>query len=208
MIRRTILCLALALGVLPASQALARGGGGCIEEGTPVLTPRGYVPIERLAPGEVVLAPAGGAMREATVQACLRVQPQTYVELEFDGGRLRVTPEHPLAAGEKPGVYRMASALAPGDGLRRWDGEKFGPALLLQRHFARRVSVPAAHPSFPSQEPRFLRGGYGDPPRKGSSGVVVLTPPSVFLPNGLASRTTARFLILMQALRWVRYHGQ
>jgi len=130
MINRTILGLALALAVLPAGQALARGGGGCLEEGTPVLTPHGYVPIERLSPGDVVLAPAGGAMREATVQACLRVQPEEYLELEFDGGRLRVTPEHPLAAGEKPGVYRTASALAPGDGLRRWDGEKLAPARL------------------------------------------------------------------------------
>jgi predicted lipid-binding transport protein (Tim44 family)/uncharacterized membrane protein YgcG len=130
MINRTILGLALALAVLPAGQALARGGGGCIEEGTPVLTPRGYVPVERLSPGDVVLAPAGGVMREATVQAFLRVQPEEYVELEFDGGRLRVTPEHPLAAGKKPGVYRMASALAPGDGLWRWNGEKFAPARL------------------------------------------------------------------------------
>jgi len=120
--KRILLGLALALGVLPAGQVMARGGGGCIEEGTPVLTPRGAVAIEQLAPGDVVLAPAGAAMRQAVVQACLRVQPATYLELEFEGGRVRVTPEHPFAAGKQAGVYRMAVALAPGDGLWRWDG--------------------------------------------------------------------------------------
>ena len=130
MIKRTILGLAFALAVLPAGQALARGGGGCIEEGTPVLTPRGPVAIEQLAPGDVVLAPAGAAMRQAVVQACLRVQPAAYLELQFDGGRVRITPEHPFAAGTQAGVYRMAAVLAPGDGLWRWDGARLDLASL------------------------------------------------------------------------------
>ncbi|MCX5685390.1 MAG: TIM44-like domain-containing protein [Planctomycetota bacterium] len=136
--KRILLGLALALGVLPAGQALARGGGGCLEEGTPVLTPRGAVAIEQLAPGDVVLAPAGDIMRQAVVQACIRVQPEAYLELEFDGGRVRVTPEHPLAAAAQAGVYRMASALAPGDGLWRWDGARLGLAGLRA---ARRVAA-------------------------------------------------------------------
>ena len=57
---------------LSAPTLFARGGGGCLEEGTPILTPTGPVPIERLRPGDAVLTGAAGMARPATVQQAAR----------------------------------------------------------------------------------------------------------------------------------------
>ncbi len=91
-----VLCLLLAA----ASRAWARGGGGCFEEGTPILTPRGEVPIERLCVGDEVI---GGC-----VEAIARVEPDEYLEL---AGGVHVTPEHPFEVA--PGVFRAAERVFP-----------------------------------------------------------------------------------------------
>lgn len=84
----------------------ARGGGGCFEEGTPVLTPHGEVPIEQLHVGDAVV---GGV-----VQAVLRVEPESYLELVIADRLLHVTDEHPFQI--TPGIFREASRL---DNVRR-----------------------------------------------------------------------------------------
>ena len=61
----------------------ARGGGGCIEEGTLISAPRGAVAIETLRPGDTVWSSSGGQLHAATVQAIFQVQPDEYVELTF-----------------------------------------------------------------------------------------------------------------------------
>jgi hypothetical protein len=52
--------------------------------------------------------------------------------------------------------------------------------LVLQRHFARRVSRPAAHPRYLPDRRRLPRGGSGDPPRTSLSGVVALVMLTAF----------------------------
>ena len=128
---------------LPAGPAQARGGGGCLEEGTPIVTPRGPVPVERLAPGDAVVALVDGKPRAAAVQAVTRVYPTTYLELSFDGRVLRVTPDHPLAAAPEAGVFRMASFLRPGDRLWKWDGGRLLAATLESVR-----QVPARRPAY------------------------------------------------------------
>jgi len=81
-----------------AGQALARGGGGCFEEGTPILTPHGDVPIEQLRIGDEVI---GGR-----VVAITCVEPDEY--LEFPEA-VHVTAEHPFEVA--PGVFRVVSRL-------------------------------------------------------------------------------------------------
>jgi hypothetical protein len=90
------------LGVLALScgTLFARGGGGCIEEGTPVLTPAGPVAVERLAPGDPVLTVVAGGTAPATVEALVRVECEEYVELSASMRVLRVTAEHPVAVAE------------------------------------------------------------------------------------------------------------
>ena len=89
--------IALLLALFAAGAAFARGGGGCLEQGTPVLTPSGPVAVERLAPGDEVLSVSGDRLVRATVAARMQVQPEEYIVLRAAGRTLRVTAEHPLA---------------------------------------------------------------------------------------------------------------
>jgi hypothetical protein len=125
-----IVLVAGVLSVLTAGEALARGGGGCLEEGTPVLTPAGPVPIERLVAGDTVLAPSGNRLDRAVVQAVVKVHPTAYVELVFDDHTVRVTPEHPLAVAPKAGVFRTAASARAGQEFWQWDGSALRPAAL------------------------------------------------------------------------------
>jgi predicted lipid-binding transport protein (Tim44 family) len=93
----------------------ARGGGGCIEEGTLITIPHGAVAIEALRSGDVVVSVTNGQRVEAVVQSVFQVQPDEYVELVFGERVLRVTPEHPVAVSV--GVFRVASQLRAGDHL-------------------------------------------------------------------------------------------
>jgi predicted lipid-binding transport protein (Tim44 family) len=93
----TAIAFALCVATAPA---WARGGGGCFEEGTPILTPHGEAPIEQLRVGDVVV---GGR-----VEAIICVEPEEYLEV---GNGVRVTAEHPFQIS--PGVFRMANRVFP-----------------------------------------------------------------------------------------------
>ncbi len=107
--------LAALLTALP-SPTLARGGGGCLERGSRVLTPAGEVAIENLRPGDAVLAYAEVTIRTAEVQAVTSVEPENYCELAAGGRSLRLTAEHPIETA--PGVFRVASSMRAGDRVR------------------------------------------------------------------------------------------
>ena len=94
-----LVALTIAL-LLNAPAIWARGGGGCFEQGTPVLTPSGEVPIETLHVGDLVI---GGR-----VEAITCVEPDEYIEI---GNGVRVTVEHPFQVA--PGVFRMADRVFP-----------------------------------------------------------------------------------------------
>jgi len=91
----------------------ARGGGGCLEEGTLVLTPKGAVAIETLKKDDLVWSIVGGKFQRAEVQALTKVQPEEYLEISITGTRLEVTPEHPMMVAQ--GEYRLAGLLQVGD---------------------------------------------------------------------------------------------
>jgi predicted lipid-binding transport protein (Tim44 family)/uncharacterized membrane protein YgcG len=113
---KTILTgLLTALCLLTTTSALhARGGGGCLLQGTLVLTPAGNVPVERLKPGDPVIGVNRGSLTRAVVQALTVVQAEEYIKIIVNGRiSLFVTPEHPVEISF--GVFRMASALKTGD---------------------------------------------------------------------------------------------
>ena len=72
-----------------APELHARGGGGCVEQGTHVLTPSGPVPIERLKTGDTVLGVDRQTLLPVTVRSLMQVQPEEYLELSVNGRFLR-----------------------------------------------------------------------------------------------------------------------
>jgi predicted lipid-binding transport protein (Tim44 family) len=120
---KTIILRILFLAILalwPAAFADARGGGGCVEQGTSVLTPSGPVAVEQLKAGDSVIGVKGDALVPVTVRSIMQVRPDEYYELVADGRILRVTAEHPVETAS--GVFRMASYLEPGDDIILQEG--------------------------------------------------------------------------------------
>ena len=98
---------------LVPTSSWARGGGGCLVEGTQVATPNGIVAIEKLKKGDPVWSLTDGKFERAKVQALMAVQPEEYLEISTFGSRLDVTPEHLIMVAQ--GEYRLAGLLQVGD---------------------------------------------------------------------------------------------
>ncbi|MCX7010143.1 MAG: TIM44-like domain-containing protein, partial [Kiritimatiellaeota bacterium] len=106
------------LGLLgSATEVFARGGGGCLEAGTGILTPVGEIPIEQLQRGDAVIGLRAGQRIHTTVADVFVVRPAEFIEITQRGRLLHLTPEHPVAVGmgeflaaEKiPGARRVAA---------------------------------------------------------------------------------------------------
>jgi hypothetical protein len=89
------------------------GGGGCFPAGTKIRTPDGERPIESLSEGTEIVAVTGEG-KPVTASVRFRAERTGVpIELSTDGGRLRVTSDHPLAV--PGGTFRRAGDLSPGD---------------------------------------------------------------------------------------------
>jgi predicted lipid-binding transport protein (Tim44 family) len=100
-----------------SSQALARGGGGCLAKGTPVLTPSGHVAIEKLRVGDTVWSISGGKLQSGTVEVLSDVHTDHYLEIAAGEEKILITSEHPVMVG--PGEYRIARLLKAGENIYR-----------------------------------------------------------------------------------------
>jgi predicted lipid-binding transport protein (Tim44 family) len=125
---RALTLALLAASILLPAAARARGGGGCLEEGTRVATPLGERAVEALRPGAPVWTVVGGRLQPARVMAVTRVEPEEYLELAAGGAVLRVTPEHPLQVAA--GVFRTAERLAAGEAIYLRQGDVVSAARL------------------------------------------------------------------------------
>jgi len=113
----------IVVGVLAgAPQVRARGGGGCLEAGTGILTPSGEVPIEQLQRGDAVVGLRDGRRICTTVADVFRVQPEEFIELTAAGRTLRLTPEHPVATA--PGCFMAAEKLQATATIQTADKDK------------------------------------------------------------------------------------
>ncbi|MGA2092950.1 MAG: polymorphic toxin-type HINT domain-containing protein [Sedimentisphaerales bacterium] len=111
--RIAIFALALIWLLAAPSLVYARGGGGCIEKGSLILTPSGSVAVEQLNPGDKVISLSGGSTAESEVQVLYSVKPDDYFEVTLEGHELRLTKEHTVETS--PGTFRMAGSLRAGD---------------------------------------------------------------------------------------------
>ena len=105
--------IAVLLMVFPAGPSWARGGGGCLGEGTLVLTPGGATPVESLHEGDLVWGVNGHTHQAVRVAAVTKVEVETYLEVSAGEATLLITPEHPVMVGF--GEFRIARRIRPGD---------------------------------------------------------------------------------------------
>ena len=103
----------LLLCIFASSTAFARGGGGCLAKGTPVMTPSGSIAIDKLRVGDPVWSIRAGKMQKATVQALTEVRPDDYLEISTGENTFLITPEHPVMVAT--GEFRVARLLQAGD---------------------------------------------------------------------------------------------
>jgi predicted lipid-binding transport protein (Tim44 family)/uncharacterized membrane protein YgcG len=115
--KKLVLLTAMLMALLASSPAWARGGGGCLAEGTPIPTPAGAVAIESLRDGDPVWSVAEGKLQAATVKSLTETRADQYLEIVAGDVRVVITPEHPVMAG--PGEYRIARLLKAGDRIYR-----------------------------------------------------------------------------------------
>ena len=134
------LMLLLAVGVMPSRPALARGGG-CFEAGTPILTPQGATPIERVRAGDAVLTLIDGQLQPTVARDVIQVAPTRYLEIALPGQTLRVTPEHPLAVSATE--FHTAATLRPGARVMFWNGARLEPQAIISV-----TPVKAARPAY------------------------------------------------------------
>ncbi len=87
--------------------------GGCFPAGTLVSTPGGSAPIEKLHPGDRVLAlDAKGAVVETSVECVSETRSEIFV-VATESRTLRTTAEHPLRLAD--GRFRLAGEIRVGD---------------------------------------------------------------------------------------------
>ncbi|MEI6608594.1 MAG: hypothetical protein WCO53_02490, partial [Deltaproteobacteria bacterium] len=105
----------IVLCIFASSPAFARGGGGCLAKGTPVLTPSGTIAIDKLRVGDPVWSIRAGKLQKATVQALTEVHPDNYLEISTGENTFLITPEHPVMVAQ--GEFRVARLLQVGDNI-------------------------------------------------------------------------------------------
>lgn len=124
--RGRLLILPVALCLLWAGAAAARGGGGCLDAGTPVLAPNGTHAMGALAPDDEVVRLQNGKPVAGHVQAVFTVYPDAALEVRLDGHVVRCTATHLFETG--PGRFVEAERLRAGDMVDIWDGARVRPA--------------------------------------------------------------------------------
>lgn len=87
----------------------------CVAAGTPVATPRGWVPVETLAVGDAIYAVdlASGLLVATAITAITRARRECLALLADDGRELIATPDHPVHVPELDG-YAEAGRVALG----------------------------------------------------------------------------------------------
>ncbi|MBI5042783.1 MAG: hypothetical protein HZC10_02915 [Nitrospirae bacterium] len=102
----TFIILLLILNLIYESNSLlwARGGGGCLIEGTSINTPNGKIPVENIKQGDHVLAWNGQNIIYSKVIKVLKTTADEYIELTTSHGIIRTTYAYNLIV-EPPATF-------------------------------------------------------------------------------------------------------
>ena len=115
----------------------------CVVEGTPILTPSGYVPVEQIKEGDTVLAACGGYhVKEAVVEKVMvndYTGPVQHIRAH-QGPSVRVTPNHVMFGGLHTGTPmgfeeaeyvpdegKVIFTAFPPDSSGKWKGSRGAP---------------------------------------------------------------------------------
>ena len=105
-------------------------GGGCFPTGTPIRTPQGQTSIEKLSPGDSVLAvDPEGRMIQTRVDKIFATR-SLVLSVDTDHGLLRTTTDHPL--GLPGGDFVPAGQLRPGQKVLMWEDGGVRSATVLR----------------------------------------------------------------------------
>ena len=109
----------------------------CVVEGTPILTPSGYVPVEQIKEGDTVVAASGGAQLSPAIVDKITTSdysgPIRHIRTKH-GENLRVTPNHIMFSRLQDNVP-FEVRQADGDS---YDTLNSGPTLIMFREHALR----------------------------------------------------------------------
>jgi len=98
--------------------AVHNKGGGCFPTGTPIRTPKGQIPIEKLSPGDTVLAlDPEGKVVHTRIEEIFNTRSSVLV-VDTDRGSLRTTADHPI--GLPSGDFTQAGKLQLGQEVLLW----------------------------------------------------------------------------------------
>jgi predicted lipid-binding transport protein (Tim44 family) len=105
-------------------------GGGCFPKGTPIRTPQGQIPIERLSSGDLVLAvnPEGRIIQTHVDR--IFATKSLVLSVNTDHGSLRTTTNHPL--GLPGGDFALAGQLRPGQKVLVYKNDGIHSATVLR----------------------------------------------------------------------------
>ncbi|MEF3279601.1 MAG: Hint domain-containing protein [Elusimicrobiota bacterium] len=88
----------------------ARAGGGCLEKGTMVLTPSGYIPVEKLKVGDKIISNLNNISEIKNIYSSAS---DNFIELKACGKNISVTKYHPFMISK--GTFKEADFLNKGD---------------------------------------------------------------------------------------------
>jgi hypothetical protein len=95
---------------------------GCFPAGTPIRTPTGPQPVERVREGDLVMVVGPDGTASLAKVASVFTTKNRLVEVRTEAGNLVTTETQPLALAD--GGLRAASELMAGDRVFRWDGRE------------------------------------------------------------------------------------
>lgn len=101
---------------------LARGGGGCVEKGTLILTPYGYKAVETLKENDEVISYYPNGYNKTIIKRIYSDNSDSFINIKACGRSISVTETHPFMVSD--GTFKKAGEIKKGDEIYISDGSE------------------------------------------------------------------------------------